>query len=430
MTGASRGIGAAIAVALARDGHDFIVNYTKNEAAAEAVRAKAEGLGRRAVVARFDVTDHTATRAKIAELLAEGPIDILVNNAGVIADAPFPSLSPEGWDSVVRTSLDGFYNVTQPLVMPMVRKRWGRIISISSISGVMGNRGQVNYSAAKVGLIGATKSLAQELAKRHITVNAVAPGLIETDMIEGAPIEEILKQVPMRRLGKAEEVDWDRITHLATRLGAPARSELVANLPRKASRTMGRVSLLATAATQQALDDAGISREEVRFGAVGLAYGSTHGSSSANEEWATKLITNQNFLGLASTAYLKFMSHTAATNLAVHFGFRGRIITTCAACVSASQAIGYAYENIKHGLTDVMVAGGAEELHLSHAGVFDIMYATSRAFNDTPELGPRPFDERHDGLVVGEGAGTFVLEEWERAKTTCAVRRVTRSSPA
>jgi 3-oxoacyl-[acyl-carrier-protein] synthase II len=210
--------------------------------------------------------------------------------------------------------------------------------------------------------------------------------------------------------------DWDRITHLATRLGAPARSELVAKLPRKASRTMGRVSLLATAATQQALDDAGISREEIGSGAVGLAYGSTHGSSSANEDWATKLITNQGFLGLASTAYLKFMSHTAATNLAVHFGFRGRIITTCAACVSASQAIGYAYENIKYGLTDVMVAGGAEELHFSHAGVFDIMYATSRAFNETPELAPRPFDERHDGLVVGEGAGTFVLEEWERAK--------------
>ena len=219
MTGASRGIGAAIAVALARDGHDFIVNYTKNEAAAEAVRAKAEGLGRRAVVARFDVTDHTATRAKIAELLAEGPIDILVTNAGVIADAPFPSLSPEGWDSVVRTSLDGFYNVTQPLVMPMVRKRWGRIISISSISGVMGNRGQVNYSAAKVGLIGATKSLAQELAKRHITVNAVAPGLIETDMIEGfrehasilgVPFEKVMEaglaRVPLKRFLQPKEV--------------------------------------------------------------------------------------------------------------------------------------------------------------------------------------------------------------------------------
>jgi 3-oxoacyl-[acyl-carrier protein] reductase len=215
VTGASRGIGAAIAVALARDGHDLILNYAKSDAAAETVRAQVEGLGRRAVLARFDVTDQAATRAKIAELLAEGPIDVLVNNAGIVADAPFPSMSPDGWDSVVRTSLDGFYNVTQPLVMPMVRKRWGRIITISSISGVMGNRGQVNYAAAKAGLIGATKSLAQELAKRHITVNAVAPGLIETDMIEGAPIEEILKQVPMRRLGKPDEVA-DLVAFLAS----------------------------------------------------------------------------------------------------------------------------------------------------------------------------------------------------------------------
>jgi 3-oxoacyl-[acyl-carrier-protein] synthase II len=218
------------------------------------------------------------------------------------------------------------------------------------------------------------------------------------------------------RHGIVRMEDWDRVSHLATRLGAPVRTELTAKIPRRASRTMGRVSLLASAATEQALTDAGIGPDEIHSGAVGLAYGSTHGSSSANEEWARKLIENHGFLGLASTSYLKFMSHTAATNLAVHFGFRGRILTTCAACVSASQAIGYAYENIKHGLADVMVAGGAEELHFSHAGVFDIMYATSRAFNDRPDLTPRPFDEKHDGLVVGEGAGTFVLEEWDRAK--------------
>lgn len=210
--------------------------------------------------------------------------------------------------------------------------------------------------------------------------------------------------------------EWDSVGHLGTRLGAPVRSELVDHIPRRAARTMGRVALLASAATQQAIDEAGITRDEIGTGSVGLAYGSTHGSSSANEDWARKLLENKGFLGLSSTAYLKFMSHTAATNLAVHFGFRGRILTTCAACVSASQAIGYAYENIANGLADVMVAGGAEELHFSHAGVFDIMYATSRAFNDTPSLSPRPFDERHDGLVVGEGAGTFVLEEWERAK--------------
>jgi 3-oxoacyl-[acyl-carrier-protein] synthase II len=212
------------------------------------------------------------------------------------------------------------------------------------------------------------------------------------------------------------KMDWDHIKNLTTRLAAPARIDLAVQIPRKATRTMGRVALLATVATEQALTDAGITREEIGTGSVGLAYGSTHGSSSANEEWARKLLTNNGFFGLASTTYLKFMSHTTAANLAVHFGFRGRIQTTCSACVSASQAIGYAYENIKHGMADVMVAGGAEELHFSHAGVFDIMYATSRAFNDTPELSPRPFDVRRDGLVVGEGAGTFVLEEWSRAK--------------
>lgn len=215
VTGASRGIGAAIALALAREGHDIIVNYTKNEAAAQAVRDKVQALGRQATLCRFDVTDRAETRARIEEQLAAGSIEVLVNNAGVVADAPFPSIPADGWDRVIRTSLDGFYNVTQPLVMPMVRKRWGRIITLSSISGVMGNRGQVNYAAAKAGLIGATKSLAQELAKRHITVNAVAPGLIETDMIEGAPIEEILKHVPMKRLGKPEEVA-DLVAFLAS----------------------------------------------------------------------------------------------------------------------------------------------------------------------------------------------------------------------
>jgi 3-oxoacyl-[acyl-carrier protein] reductase len=206
VTGASRGIGAAVAVALARDGHDVILNYAKDEQGAAGVRAKVEALGRSAVLARFDVTDREATRAAIAALLEAGPIDVLVNNAGVLADAPFPSITEDGWDRVIRTSLDGFYNVTQPLVMPMVRRRWGRIVTMSSISGVTGNRGQTNYAAAKAGLIGATKSLALELAKRHITVNAVAPGLIATDMLEGAPVEEILKHVPMKRVGQPEEV--------------------------------------------------------------------------------------------------------------------------------------------------------------------------------------------------------------------------------
>jgi 3-oxoacyl-[acyl-carrier protein] reductase len=206
VTGASRGIGAAIAGALARDGLDVIVNYVSNEAAAHGVAAKVRAFGRKATVCRFDVRKLDETRARIDELLKEGDIDVVVNNAGVIADAPFPTMDAKAWENVTRTSIDGFFHVTQPLVMPMVRRKWGRIVTISSVSGVIGNRGQVNYAAAKAALIGATKALALELAKRQITVNAVAPGLVETEMIAGAPTEEILKYVPMRRVGRPEEV--------------------------------------------------------------------------------------------------------------------------------------------------------------------------------------------------------------------------------
>ena len=131
---------------------------------------------------------------------------MLVNNAGIVRDNAFPAMPRDDWQAVTRTSLDGFFNVTQPLVMPMVRQRWGRIVSIASISGTLGNRGQTNYAAAKAGLIGATRSLALELAKRNITVNAVAPGLIETDMLGGAPVDELKKIIPMRRLGRPDEV--------------------------------------------------------------------------------------------------------------------------------------------------------------------------------------------------------------------------------
>lgn len=158
-------------------------------------------------MAAFDVTDRrTTTEALEALLCGEPPIGIVVNNAGVTRDNPFPAVSSEDWEVVTRTTLDGFYNVTRPLIMPMIRRRWGRIINISSVSALTGNRGQVGYAAAKAGLIGATRSLAREVAKRGITVNALAPGLIETDMIQDAPIERILETIPMRRLGRPEEV--------------------------------------------------------------------------------------------------------------------------------------------------------------------------------------------------------------------------------
>jgi 3-oxoacyl-[acyl-carrier protein] reductase len=152
------------------------------------------------------VTDRHASRDAITALLDEArPISVLVNNAGVIADAPFPAMTWEQWEVVTRTTLDGFYNVTLPLTMPMVQRKYGRIISLSSISGLRGNKGQVNYAAAKAGIVGATKSLAIELAKRKITVNAVAPGLIGTEMIAGVP-DFVVQQIPMRRVGKVEEV--------------------------------------------------------------------------------------------------------------------------------------------------------------------------------------------------------------------------------
>jgi 3-oxoacyl-[acyl-carrier protein] reductase len=208
VTGASRGIGAAIAASLSRAGHPVILNYRSRLDAALRVQEAIRAAGGTAELCPFDVADAAAVSAAMAPWLGDGapPIGVVVNNAGIAADAAFPALEPAAWESVTRTTLDGFYNVTRPLVMPMVRRRWGRIVNVASVSGVVGNRGQVNYSAAKAGLIGATRALAREVAHRGVTVNAVAPGLIETDMIADAPLDEILKHIPMRRLGQPEEV--------------------------------------------------------------------------------------------------------------------------------------------------------------------------------------------------------------------------------
>lgn len=208
VTGAGRGIGRAIALELGRAGYQVIVNYQRDQAAARAACEAIEGEGGSALSWQCDVRDHAAVVAGLEPFLAKGepPIEVLVNNAGIVRDGPFPALSESDWFDVTRTTLDGFFNVTQALVMPMVRRRRGRIVNIASVSAVMGNRGQVNYSAAKAGLVGATRSLALELAKRNVTVNAVAPGLIETDMIQGLPLEQIVPKIPMQRLGKPEEV--------------------------------------------------------------------------------------------------------------------------------------------------------------------------------------------------------------------------------
>jgi 3-oxoacyl-[acyl-carrier protein] reductase len=208
VTGSSRGIGKAIALQLASDGFDIVLHCHSNLAAAGEVRAQIESLGVQTRILQFDIADRIQTRGAIeADISRHGAYYGIVCNAGIARDNAFPSLTDEDWDKVVHTNLDGFYNVLHPAVMPMVQARQGgRIVTLASVSGIMGNRGQVNYSAAKAGIIGASKALAIELAKRDITVNCVAPGLIETDMIADAPLEEALKLIPARRIGKAEEV--------------------------------------------------------------------------------------------------------------------------------------------------------------------------------------------------------------------------------
>ena len=208
VTGASRGIGRAIALRLARDGFDLVVHCRSRRAEAEAVCAGIAALGRQARVLMFDVADRAACAAAIdADIAAHGAYHGVVCNAGITRDAAFPAMTGEEWDSVIHTNLDGFYNVLQPCVMPMVRRRKpGRIVTIASVSGLAGNRGQTNYSAAKAGLIGATKALALELAKRQITVNCVAPGLIDTEMVAAEVVEEAMKIIPLRRMGQPDEV--------------------------------------------------------------------------------------------------------------------------------------------------------------------------------------------------------------------------------
>lgn len=208
VTGASKGIGAAIATRLARDGFDVAVHYRSDRDGALRTAADIESAGVTGQVLQFDVANRDATRAAIeTDIAARGAYYGVVINAGIHRDNVFPALSGEDWDAVLRTDLDGFYNVLKPCVMPMIEAHLGgRIVAMSSVSGILGNRGQVNYSAAKAGLIGATKALALELAKRKITVNCVAPGLIDTGVATDSAQEEILKLVPARRIGKPEEV--------------------------------------------------------------------------------------------------------------------------------------------------------------------------------------------------------------------------------
>lgn len=208
VTGSSRGIGKAIALRLARDGYDIVLHCRSQRTEADVVAQAIVEMGRASRVLQFDISERDITSATLlADVEQHGCYYGVVCNAGVARDNAFPAMSGEDWDIVLQTNLDGFFNVLNPLIMPMVRRRKpGRIVTLASVSGLIGNRGQVNYSAAKAGIIGATKALALELAKREITVNCVAPGLIETDMISDVPMEEALRMIPARRVGKPEEV--------------------------------------------------------------------------------------------------------------------------------------------------------------------------------------------------------------------------------
>lgn len=208
VTGSSRGIGKAIALRLAAEGYNLVVHCRSRLAEAEQVRDAIMQMGRQCRVLSFDLAERDVVKNSLsADIEAHGVYYGVVCNAGLARDNAFPLLTGEDWDQVLRSNLDGFYNVLSPLIMPMIQRRQpGRIVTLSSVSGLIGNRGQVNYSAAKAGIIGATKALALELAKRKITVNCVAPGLIETEMLEGLPLDEAIAAIPARRMGRPEEV--------------------------------------------------------------------------------------------------------------------------------------------------------------------------------------------------------------------------------
>lgn len=207
VTGASGGIGRAIALAVAQAGYEVVAHYNNGKEKAESLKAEIESLGGKCSLLQFNISDRADCAEKLEKWSEEnGAFWGIVLNAGIARDNVFPALTDENWDEVVHTNLDGFYNVLKPLVMPLCRKKRGRIITIASVSGIIGNRGQVNYSASKAGIIGATKALATELASRKITVNCIAPGLIETDMVKDLPLEQMLSTIPMGRAGKPEEV--------------------------------------------------------------------------------------------------------------------------------------------------------------------------------------------------------------------------------
>lgn len=230
VTGASGGIGRAIALDVAKAGYYVICHYNRGQEKAEKLLEEIKNSGGQGELVQFDITDREDCRTKLSALTVKhGALWGIVSNAGIAKDNTFAGLSGNEWDRVVHTNLDSFYNVLNPLVMPLCRKKKGRIITIASVSGIMGNRGQTNYSASKAGIIGATKALAMELASRSITVNCIAPGLIETDMIKDAPMDMILQTIPMKRAGKPSEVSALALFLLSEEAGYITRQVISVN---------------------------------------------------------------------------------------------------------------------------------------------------------------------------------------------------------
>lgn len=230
VTGASGGIGQAMAIDAAKAGYYVICHYNKGKDKAENTLRQITESGGKGELIQFDIKDRQDCKAKLDDLIERhGALWGVISNAGITKDAPFPGLDGDDWDNVVHTNLDSFYNVLNPLVMPMCRKKKGRIITVASVSGIMGNRGQTNYSASKAGIIGATKALAVELASRSITVNCIAPGLIETDMIKDAPQEMIMQTIPMKRTGKPHEVSALAVFLLSEEAGYITRQVISVN---------------------------------------------------------------------------------------------------------------------------------------------------------------------------------------------------------
>lgn len=207
ITGSSRGIGKEVALYLAQSGFDIVLHCNKNKDKAEEAQKTIEQMGRKVRLLQFDVSNRNQTKEVLLEDIKKNNVYYgVVLNAGITADNPFPAMEDDEWDRVINTNLNGFYNTLKPIIMPMIQNRKGRIVALSSISGLIGNRGQINYSASKAGIIGAVKTLSREVAKRNITVNCVAPGVIESDMTSEVPFEMIKEAIPMRRMGTPKEV--------------------------------------------------------------------------------------------------------------------------------------------------------------------------------------------------------------------------------